>query len=363
MPAFSEKLTAYLDEYRANNRLPGYDCTVWHHHREIYRVRKGYADEEAGTLLTERTLYRIYSNTKVITCVAALQLMERGLFCLDDPLEKFYPEFRNVMVRDGANVRPPKRSVTLMDVFRMTAGIGDGGDYRECTPRFIADTDGKCPGEKLPEYLAAVPLFYDPGDGYQYGIGHEILGGLVARLSGKTFGEYLRENIFDPLGMRNTAFDTDECESDEVATLYVLRDGERQPLTGEHPIPRVLRESASGGLYSTVDDYNRFQEALCRENVLLRKETTDLMRRNHLTPEQHAFYGYRDRFGYGLGVRTVLNRANPDAVGPYGWGGMAGTFGLIDPENELTIFLGLQLIGGEEIQGKDILAGIVYGGL
>ncbi len=363
MDTFPDKLTAWLDNYAEENHLPGYDCAVRHHHREIYRVRKGFADVETQTPLTEHTLYRIYSNTKVITCVAALQLMERGLFTLDDPLTKFYPSFAGTLVRDGDTVRPATRPITILDVFRMTAGIGDGGDYRECVPRFVRDTAGKCPGSELPNYIASVPLLYEPGTEFRYGIGHEILAGLIARLTGQTFGEYLKANIFDPLGMENTAFSPEKCVSDEVATLYVLRDGVRGTIGNDHPIPPVLRESASGGLYSTVDDYMKFQEALCLENVLLKKETTDLMRRNHLTPEQHAYYGYHDKFGYGLGVRTVLDWANPGKIGPYGWGGMAGTYGLIDPENELTVFLGIQLIGGAEIQGTDVLAQIVYQGL
>ena len=132
-------------------------------------------------------------------------------------------------------------------------------------------------------------------------------------------------------------------------------------------IPPILKESASGGLISTVDDYMKFQEALCRENVLLHKRTTDLMRIDQVICRNIPGYGYSaNGMGYGLGVRTVTDRAangGPTGFGPYGWGGAAGTYGSIDPENEITIFYAQHVFGTEDGRTHARVRNLVYSGL
>ncbi len=352
-----DKLTAFLDAFADEYGIPGIDCVVYRHHEPVYRHMRGYADIENKTPISENTLYHIYSNTKVIACTAALQLYERGLFRLEDPLSEYFPEFAFVQVKDAdGSLRAPKRPVLLRDLFTMTAGIGDGSDTQEIGMRFYAETGGNCPVRELPKYLAQVPLLFDPGEGYCYGICHEMLAALIEKLTGENFGEYLRAHIFQPLGMRNTAFRLEDCVSQEIAVQYSLQGEGREPKAeGTHNllIPPILAQSASGGLISTTDDYMKFQEALCREDVLLKKETTDLMRRNHLQGAQFAGYGYtQSGLGYGLGVRTVRDDQNPEAVGAYGWGGAAGTLGLIDPENEITAFYAQQMFGTRDMQGS-----------
>ncbi len=365
MNKLEKKLTAFLDAFADEYSIPGYDCVVYHHHAPIYRRMRGYADVEALLPISENTLYHIYSNTKVIACVAAMQLFEQGLFNLDDPFSMYFPDFASVKVKDAdGTLRSPKRPVLIRDLFTMTAGIGDGSDAQDMGRQFYMETGGSCSIQALPKFLAQMPLRFDPGEGFFYGICHEMLAALIEKLSGETFGDYLAKHIFQPLGMKNTAFRLEDCESKEIAMQYSIQ-GEGQPMKaeGNHNllIPPILKESASGGLISSTDDYMKFQEALCRENVLLKKETTDLMRRNHLNGVQFDGYGYTQfGLGYGLGVRAVRNDQNPNAVGPYGWGGAAGTLGLIDPENELTMFYAQQMFGTRDIQGCGELAKVVY---
>lgn len=360
-------LDAFLDDLMEKEGLPGYDCAVWHDHREVFRHQKGYADMENRVPYTHDTLLHIYSNTKVVACVAALQLWEQGAFRLEDPISRFFPEMGAMQVRtaDGA-LQPLARAIAIRDLFTMTAGIGNGDDYRDMAMRFYTETTGRCPLLELPRFLAATPLAFQPGARFCYGICHEVLAALVEKCSGQRFGAYLQAHVFAPLGMRNTAFDPAQCAAGTLAQQY-----SRQPdgtLKNEGSanilIPPILKESASGGLVSTVDDYMKFQEALCRENVLLKKETTDLMRTNQLAGGALAGYGYT-RFGkgYGLGVRTVRDDQNPRRTGPYGWGGAAGTYGLIDPERALTIFYAQQVFGARDIQGDDSLAKVVYDSL
>lgn len=176
-------------------------------------------------------------------------------------------------------VKEAENPVTIRDLFRMTAGIGDGDDYAEMGMQFYMETDGACPGVELPKYLARTNLLFEPGTQFKYGICHEVLAALITKLTGQSFSAYLKEHIFEPLGMENTAFRLSECRSQSLATQYsLLKNGELECKGKANClIPPILKESASGGLISSVDDYMKFQEALCRENVLLSKSTTDLM--------------------------------------------------------------------------------------
>ncbi len=358
---FEAALIKWLDEYMTEFQLPGYDCSVFLHHREVYRRRVGFASVEEQLPLTENTLLHLYSNTKVVACVAALQLMEKGLFHLSDPLHLYFPEFAHMKVMTPKGPRSAQKHILIRDLFCMAAGFGEGSDYTEIGQRFYIETNGECPVSELPRYLAQVPLRFEPGEGFFYGICHEMLAMLIEKLSGESFASYLKHHIFDPLGMVNTAFDPAECQSNEVAVQYSYQGDGVLPKAegrGNLLVPPILKASASGGLVSTVDDYMKFQEALCRENVLLRKETTDLMRCNHLNAAELADFGCPGNGqGYGLGVRAELN-----GIGPYGWGGAAGTYGLIDPENELTVFYAQQMFCTRDIQRTRELERVIYHG-
>lgn len=371
MASFEKNLTQLLGSIREEYNLPGVDCVVYHHHQQVYRHMEGVADLETGTPITEDTLYNIYSNTKVITCVAAMQLYEKGLFLLEDPLSRFFPEFANMQVlQSDGSVKPAEKPITIRDLFRMTAGIGDGDDYSEMGMRFYMETGGVCPVSELPRYMAQMPLFFEPGTQFRYGICHEMLAALIQKLSGESFGAYLKRHIFDPLGMDNTAFSLDGCRSKALANQYDYK-AETGELISRGPanclIPPILKESASGGLISSVDDYMKFQEALCQENVLLSKRTTDLMRLDQLSGSMREGYGYTHiGMGYGLGVRTVINQAecgSPVGFGPYGWGGAAGTYGSIDPENALTIFYAQHVFGTDDLRTHNRIRNTIYCGI
>ncbi len=355
------ELTEFLDGFTAQYHMSGYDCSVWYRGEEIYRVRNGYADVENSIKYSENTLIHLYSNTKIIACTAALQLYEKGLFKLDDPISLYFPEMANMSVKTEDGLVPLEDEIRIIDLFTMTSGIGDGSDYTDIATRFYIETGGACPLVELPKYLAQIPLLFRPGEGYCYGISHEVLAALIEKLTGKTFGQYLEENIFEPLGMNNTAFDASKCESNEIANQYSYSGGKLENLGNTNIlIPEILRESASGGLISTVDDYVKFLEAL-RGNTLLKQETVDLMRSNKLTGKELDGYGYTENgLGYGLGVHTVRDVNDPNALGAYGWGGAAGTLALVDPENGITVFYAQQFFGSRDIQGNSELANIIY---
>jgi len=366
--SFQKAIVRYLERAVERYGIPGLDLSIFRRHQEVFRCRMGYADVENRRPITEKTLYNIYSNTKVITCTAALQLYEQGEFLLEDPLHLFFPEFAHMKVRqpDGS-LTDAKNPITVRDLFRMTAGIGDGRDYRDVGERFYAGTGGACSVSALPQYLAQEPLLFEPGTQYCYGICHEMLAALIEKISGETFGQYLQRHIFRPLGMERTAFSTDEEMRGDLAVQYRYM-GEGQSLKNEGPmnilIPPILKESASGGLISSVDDYMKFQEALCRGDVLLSRRTTDLMRLDQLSGSMRDGYGYTGiGMGYGLGVRTIIDQAgcgSPVGFGPYGWGGAAGTYGSIDPENELTFFYAQHYFGPDDLRLHNGLRNVIY---
>ena len=371
MAKFQKNLDEFLNEIMEENRIPGLDCAVWHKGKEIYRKMLGVADIEKQTPITKDTLYNLYSNTKVISCTAALQLFEKGKFLLEDELSFFFPEFKNMKVQmpDGS-LKDAEKSITIRDLFRMTAGFGEGREYGEMGNKFYEETGGECKLRDLPKYLAEAPLLFEPGSRFFYGICHEMLAALIEKLSDMTFYEYLKKNIFDPLGMKNTAFSLENTESKALANQY-WNHGSDKPLEvkGERNclIPPVLKESASGGLISSVDDYTAFQEALCRGEALLSRRTIDLMRLDQLEGAQREGYGYTNiGLGYGLGVRTTINQAKsgaPVGFGPFGWGGAAGTYGSIDPENELTIFYAQHIFGNDDLRANNRLRNIIYSGI
>ena len=221
MNTMESSLNALLEDFQKEYNLPGYDLAIWHKGEPIYRRMEGMADIESGTPITDTTLYNLYSNTKVIACVAALQLYEQGKFLLEDPISLYFPEFAHMKVlqADGS-VTDAETPITIRDLFRMTAGIGDGDDYTEMGMAFYMETQGACPVLELPRFLARVPLLFEPGTQYKYGICHEMLAALIEKLSGQTFSGYLQEHIFKPLGMQNTAFTLDALSNKALATQY-----------------------------------------------------------------------------------------------------------------------------------------------
>ena len=370
MASFEKKLTAHLDRFATEYKLPGFDCAVYHHHKEVYRHMSGVADLETGTPITRDTLYNLYSNTKVVTCVAAMQLYEQGYFLLEDELSRYFPEFAHMKVlqSDGA-LTDAVNPITIRDVFRMTAGFGDGGSpvEQEMGMKFFMETGGVCPPSEFPKYLAASPLLFEPGTKFCYGICHEMLAALITKFSGEAFSDYLERHIFRPLGMSNTAFTLDKLDNKALANQYRF-EGKDKPLNplgaANCLIPPILKESASGGLISSVDDYMKFQEALTVDGKLLSKKTIDLMRLDQLTGTQRDGYGYTGiGMGYGLGVRTIIDQAqagSPIGFGPFGWGGATGSYGSIDPENELTIFYMQHVFDTDCLWGNNTMRNIIY---
>jgi len=317
----------------------------------------GYADAENKKPFMPNTICRMASMTKCITVAAAMQLYEKGMFLLTDPVEMYIPEFANRMVYDKTArgdiiTRPAKRPVTVGNLFDMTSGITVNWNYPE--PNAKALTEGtKALQEKgcynLREYAkvcGSTPGAFDPGEHFYYGQSHDILAAMIEILTGKRFSEYLKENIYEPLGMVDTYFQIPEEKQDQCAVLYMLKDGKRTP--GAMPAnltANVDYESACGGLKGTLEDYSRFARCMTLGEWngvrLLGDKTINLMSQNRLCPAALADFQnpYLAGYGYGLGVRTRIDQSagSASSIGEFGWTGGFGSWVSMDPVEKVTI--------------------------
>lgn len=334
--------------------VPGFDMVVYKDGREILRYMGGYADLEQKIPVTGKELYNIYSCSKPFTVTAAMQLWEKGLFDLNDPLSKFLPEYEEMMVNTEEGLVPAAEPIRICHLFEMTAGFS----YNLRSPQLLAlreQTGGRCPTREVARSLAKEPLLFQPGDRYNYSLCHDVLAALVEVLSGQSFADYTREHIFEPLDMSRTDFLLPTERLEEVCSHYVFRPEEgKAEKRSKLPAYRLGTEHASGGAgcVSTVEDYIKFAEALRSGEKLLKRDTVRLITTDRLTPHQKRTMASTTH-GYGLGLRAPMD-GYPRR--DYGWGGAAGAFLAIDECNDISLFYCQHLLSSPN-QG---VRGLIY---
>lgn len=331
-----EKTKRFCDSFLTLG-LPGFDLAVYRDGECILRYMGGYSDLENKVPVQGNERYNIYSTSKPITCTAGLQLCEKGLFSLDDKLSDYMPEFRDMTVITEKGVVPCEKPILIRHLFEMTAGFS----YDTESPWLVKcreETGGKCPTRTFMTYLAKEPLLFTPGERWEYSLCHDVLAGLVEVVSGEKFEDYVKKNIFDVLGMKNSTFMLPKEELATVAEQYRFEGGAPVNI-GKEIVPyKCGTEFASGGAggISTVDDYIKFLEGL-RTGKLLSPETLTLMATNRLTETQTDAYWLKHAYGYGLGVRCAKDGSE------FGWDGAAGAYSALDVKNGISIFLGSHL--------------------
>ena len=320
------------------------------------------------TPMAADTICRMASMTKPIVAACAMTLVEDGTLRLDDPVDALLPELADMKVLANPSgpleeTIPATRSITLRDLLTYTLGTGMVVGVEPGTVP-IADAvdalyreDPEPPPDEFIRRLGALPLVYQPGKRWMYNAAADVTGVLVARATGMSFGDALRERIFEPLGMKDTAFSVPAASLGRLATAYKRDDATGELVVADAPDGYWSRppafESGGGGLVSTANDYLAFASALLaggtwrREQVLSRPSVT-LMTSDHLTPAQkevseHWQQGYFDEIGWGFGmsVRTRRTHLGP-SVGSYGWPGLYGTEWCNDPTEKMTMILMIQ---------------------
>ena len=379
------KVTNFLDSLHRIG-ISGADLAIYLKGNEVYRHKTGFADIEAQKPISNDTIYQFYSMTKVITCVSALRFYEDGIFKLSDPLYEYLPEFKNMEVRQvhengEISTKPAENPIRIVNLFTMTSGLTY--TYLDNLIEMDKETGGNYTLKEFSKALAKDPLFFEPGTRWEYGLSHDVLGRLIEVLSGKTLGEYFHDNIFAPLGMVDTFFRLPKEKEPRMVTCYKY---DEETKTHKKPDFNPLRydldakfESGGGGLLSTVDDYAKFANALCAGGTgananstyyyrILGNATIDLMRTNHLDEAKIKNYSgtwsHHSGYGYGLGVRTMVDKAaggSNSSIGEYGWSGMLGTFLLIDPAYDLTYVYAQQMNPSKEEYVSSRLRNVIYG--
>lgn len=353
------KLTYYLDSLQSYG-IPGCSCMVYHHHEPIYHHTAGYTDTEKTKPTELDTTYWLYSATKLVTCTAVMQLVERGLIFLDDPVDKYLPEYGNLMVKHETGTKPAQNRMTIRHLMSMQSGL----NYNINTPsltKAVKDSNGQISTREFIRALSQEPLDFEPGTRFQYSLSHDVLGALVEAVSGMSFDQYLDKSIFMPLNMSNTGF---ELTADRRALMsqqyrYDVLSRTAKPIHMENGyVLSPNYKSGGAGLISTVQDFILFLDALSNGgaayngNRIIAAESIDLMRTDQLNGESvkdFAAFG-RAGYSYGLGVRVHIDSKASCAkspLGEFGWDGAAGAYALIDPENHLAIFYVQHVLGCE----------------
>lgn len=311
------------------------------------------------------TIFRLASTTKPITAVGAMILVEECRVRLDDPVDEWLPELANRRVLRTIespldDTVPAKRPITLRDLLTFRSGYGEVLFIAPTCPMQRALVEARLPLAEWPfagtpdgfmKRLGGLPLVCQPGERWLYHMSAEILGVLIARVSGKSLGAFLRERIFEPLGMTDTGFQVPEVKLDRLPACYG-----RDMATGKVVVLEEARggyaarppvfESGAGGLVSTVDDLLAFGRMTLGQRTaggerILSRPTIELMTRDHLTPEQKAvspfFEHFWDTYGWGLGLGVVTARNDIAAVpGRFGWDGAFGTSWHVDPKEGMV---------------------------
>ena len=346
-----------LSRFVDSGEIAGCSARIMRNDEVLFEESFGYADIESKLKMSADTIFPIASMSKVITVAGIMQLYEQGLFKLWDPASKYLPGFKNPKIArekpDGSyEIVDAKGEVTMRQLFTMTSGV----------PYGWADTAaGRIRIEKEKEWMSnplsfpgtvgyvnlvgQLPLAFEPGERWMYGFSIDVLGAVIEVLTGKSLGEYLKENVFDPLGMTDTGFFVPADKLDRIATLYNINEG-MKPSDRGAPTSKPEFESGGGGMFSTVRDYSRFAQMLLHGGTLdgvriLGRKTIDLISTDHLTPEQRRSDNWDTQrgYGYGLGVRVMTNpelAGINGSVGEWGWDGAFGNWFCVDPKENLT---------------------------
>jgi CubicO group peptidase (beta-lactamase class C family) len=364
------KMREVLARHVDSGKIPGFVALV-SRNGETHVEALGTMRHDGGAPMRRDTIFRMASTSKILAVAPVMVLLDECKLHLDDPVDTWLPELANRQVLkrpDGPldETVPARRPITVRDLLTSTFGLGVDHSLlgSPIMNAFFESGVFDTPGQDMPDpdefmrRLGTLPLIYHPGERWQYHISNEVLGVLVARVTGQTFETFLRERILDPLGMKDTGFYVPESKMDRLPPAYIP-----DPQTGEFNVwdeaaggryskPPAF-QAGGGGLLSTVDDYHAYLQMLLNQGIhgnkrILSRPAVQLMTTNRLTPEQQAFrdelaknnvhlshgQGQHGGWGFGMAVRTY--RGDYASIGQFGWDGGSGTSAYADPDKQLT---------------------------
>jgi CubicO group peptidase (beta-lactamase class C family) len=393
-PTRLTRIDAHLRRYVDEGRLAGWQVLVTRRGETVHNSVYGSRDLEAGLPVEHDTLWRIYSMTKPITAVVAMQLYEQGRLRLNDEVSRYVPEFSDMRVLVGGNVDQPKtvpatQPVRIWHLLSHTAGLTYAFTrssvlddmYRAAKADPLEDPDADL--AQMCERWGSLPLMFEPGTAWNYSVATDVLGRVVEVVTGQTLEEAFAERVLGPLGMSDTRWWVDADDVGRLAALYVPHPATGQVLRydamGSHALrpPKLL--SGGGGLISTAADYARFTTMLVRGGELdgvrlLGPRTLAYMTRNHLPGggtlttlgrgqfAETAYDGIGFGLGFGVSVDPVATKVTT-TPGEFTWGGLASTAFWVDPAEQLTAHFYTQLVPSSTYPIRTELRQLVYASL
>lgn len=383
------KLKEFM-EHLTDWRIPGNSIVVYHKGSEVFRHSSGFSDIENKIKMTGDELINIYSCSKVATVVAALQLYERGKFLLDDPVYNYIEDFRDMYIEEDGRLRKAEKPITMRHLFTHTSGMSYNV-LSDSIKEAQKATNRKMPTVELARAIAKEPLLFEPGERWNYSLSHDVLAAVVEVISGTRFADYVRKNIFEPIGADDVYYHINEDIAARMAEQYTHKIGKADDMdivglqissndkdgfltnTGKDNTLVLGEEHDSGGagIITSVPAYAKFANALASGGMaaggerILANGTVELLRTNQLSPEQAANFNWSQLkgYGYGLGVRTMINRAAAGfngISGEFGWGGAAGATILADADGEVAYFYAHHMLNPQEEYYQPRLRNVVY---
>ncbi|MBO5177769.1 MAG: beta-lactamase family protein [Lachnospiraceae bacterium] len=375
--------------HMAEERTPGNSIEVFLKGKRVFQYFAGYADLENAIPLVGDEMYNIYSCSKITTVVAGVQLLEQGKILLSDPLYEYMPEFRNMFVLSAeGNLTRANNYITVGDLFSMTAGF----TYNLEAPGFQKArevTAGKMDTVRTIQCIARDPLSFEPGTHWQYSICHDVLAALISVVSGHKFRDYVKENIFEPLEMKESVYHQTPEVLEKMAQQYLFiqsNDENNGNVQGDErfkdgyfknvgkAVKHILGEeydSGGAGIITTVSDYAKLMAALAGYGTgvngerILSPGSINLMRANRLSDVQKEDFNWKHLagYGYGLGVRTHISQVKSGMIsnlGEFGWDGAAGALSIVDPDIGLGVFYAQHTLNPRENYYQPRIRNVIY---
>lgn len=381
--------SSIIDREISAGQIAGAAIRVIQDGQLIYEDELGYADLENKKPIKKDTIYRLFSMSKPITSVAAMILYERGILNLFSPVSDYLEGFKNQMVYTKDGLVDVVRPVTIMDLLNMTSGITYPGIMLESECRMAevfseadkqyysgspVDTISFC------NRIGQVPLAFQPGEQWLYGASADVLGAVIEIASGRKFSEFLKEEIFEPLGMIDTGFYVPQDKLERFSKAYDYKPDEKKlvPYNGgflciyDYLTPPAF-ESGGAGLVSTVEDYSRFALMLANGGTyngrrILGRKTVDFISSPQLTLKQAQFFNWEQLAGYSYGnlmrvLTSTAGAASNGSLGEFGWDGWTGNYFLVDPKENLVVIYMVQRCAGTNPDLIRRLRSVIYGSL
>jgi CubicO group peptidase (beta-lactamase class C family) len=354
-PARLDRLHRRIGEFVEQQRHAGIVSLIARNGQIVDWQAWGKRDRDANLPMEKDTLFRVYSMSKIVTSAAVMQLHEQALLRLDDPVEKYLPALAKRQVLMGGTAREPElvpatRSITIKDLLTHTSGYIYPFMFTKGALDEIYQTEAVTDAETMDQFierLARVPLAHEPGARFSYGVSTDVLGAVIARVSGQSLDAYVAEHITGPLQMVDTSYEIPVAKRSRLAKVYTTgKDGTLAAIQDAElvmtSVDKARMQWGGAGLFSTVGDYARLGQMLLNGGALdgvrvLGRKSVELMMTNALThtPTPNTAFSDADGFGYGGAVRLDLAKANRlGSPGQFGWTGAASTYFNIDPQEQ-----------------------------